>query len=123
MKDYVIPEKVVCRLFDTNPRLMPIVEKFTRQLEDSLHNIDTMAEQNKFDEIRKFAYWLKATGGTMGYSEFTEPAADLEASAKAKQIDMIEQTIGIIKEIQHRMEPVKSEHESGADPHLKMVGK
>jgi len=123
MKDYMIPEKVICRLLDTNLRLMPIVEKFTRQLEDALHDIDTMVEQDKFDEVRKFAYWLKATGGTMGYGEFTEPAADLEASAKAKQIDIIEHTISIIKEIQHRMEPLQSEHESGAGQHVKLVRK
>jgi len=123
MKDYVIPEKVICRLFDTNPRLMPIVAKFIRQLEDSLHDIDTEAKLNNFDEIRKFAYWLKATGGTMGYGEFTEPAADLETSVKAKQIDVIKHTIGIIKEIHNRMEPLESEHESGAGLHVKLVSK
>jgi PAS domain S-box-containing protein len=123
IKDYVIPEKVICRLVDANPRLMPIVEKFTRQLENSLNEIDTAVEQNNFDEIRKFAYWLKASGGTMGYGEFTEPAAHLEASAKAKQIDVIKHTIGIIKEIRNRMESLISEHESGTDLHVKLVGK
>jgi len=123
LKDYVIPEKVICRLLDTSPRLMPIVEKFTRQLEESLQEMNTAAEQNNFDEIRKFAQWLKATGGTMGYGEFTEPATDLEASAKAEQMDVMKYTIGIIKEIQCRMEPLKTEHESAAVPHLKMVGK
>jgi PAS domain S-box-containing protein len=121
MKDYVIPEKVICRLFNTNPRLMTIVGKFTRQLEDSLDTIDTAAEQKNFDEIRKFGVWLKATGGTMGYGEFTEPATDLEAGAKAKQMDIIKYTIGIIKDIQHRMEPLDSEHEKGAGPHVKLV--
>ena len=119
----MIPEKVICRLLDTSPRLMPIVEKFTRQLEESLHDINTAAEQNNFDEIRKFAQWLKATGGTMGYGEFTEPATDLEASAKAEQMDVLKHTIGIIKEIKCRMEPLKIEHKSAAVPHLKMVGK
>ena len=121
LKDYVIPEKVICRLFDSNSRLMPIVEKFTRQLEDSLHDIETAAGQNNFAEIRKFAQWLKATGGTMGYGEFTEPAAALEAGAKAEQMDVMKHTISIIKEIQCRMEPLKSGHESGAALHLKMV--
>ena len=123
MKDYVIPEKVICRLFDTNPRLMPIVEKFTRQLEDLLHDIDAAVGQNSFDQIRKFAYWLRATGGTMGYSEFTEPAADLEAGAKAKQTDVIKHTLGIIKEIQKRMEPLESEYENTAGLHVKLVSK
>ena len=123
IKDYVIPEKVICRLVDANPRLMPIVEKFTRQLENSLNEIDTAVEQNNFDEIRKFAYWLKASGGTMGYGEFTEPAANLEASAKAKQIDVIKHTIGIIKEIRNRMESLVSEHESGTGLHVKLVSK
>jgi CheY-like chemotaxis protein len=123
IKDYVIPDKVICRLVDTNPRLMPIVEKFTRQLENSLNEIDTAVAQNDFDEIRRFAYWLKASGGTMGYGEFTEPAANLETSAKAKQIDVIKHTIGIIKEIRNRMESLVSEHESGTDLHVKLVSK
>jgi CheY-like chemotaxis protein/HPt (histidine-containing phosphotransfer) domain-containing protein len=123
IKEYAIPEKVICRLVDTNSRLISIIDKFTRQLENSLHDIDTVVAQNDFDEIRKFAHWLKSSGGTMGYGEFTEPAADLEAGAKAKQIDTIKHTIGIIREIQHRMEPLKNEHRSGANLHLKMVGK
>jgi hypothetical protein len=59
----------------------------------------------------------------MGYGEFTEPAANLETSAKAKQIDVIKHTIGIIKEIRNRMESLVSEHESGTDLHVKLVSK
>jgi len=123
MKDYALPEKVTCSIIGISPRLIPLVGKFNRQLEDSLHDMVTAAELNNFDEIRKFAQWLKATGGTMGYGEFTEPAADLETSVKAKQIDVIKHTIGIINEIQHRMEPITSGHEASADLHLKMVGR
>ena len=122
-KDYALPEKVTCSIIGISPRLMPLIEKFNRQLEDSLRVIDTAVELKNLDEIRKFSQWLKATGGTMGYGEFTEPATDLETSVKAKQIDIIKHTIGIIKEIRHRMEPIKSEHESSADLHLKMVGR
>jgi len=70
---------------------------------------------------------LKAYGGTMGYGEFIEPAIDLEASAKEQQMDVVRHTIGVIREIQHRMEPLESEDESGAesgaDMHLSMVVK
>jgi len=123
MKDYTLPEKVTCSIIGISPRLMPLIEKFNRQLENSLNEIDTVVGQNNIDEIRNFAQWLKAYSGTMGYSEFTEPAANLEASAKAKEIDVIKHTIGIIKEIRNRMEPLESEHENGANLHLKMVGK
>ena len=123
MKDYALPEKVTCSIIGISPRLMPLIEKFNRQLENSLNEIDTVVGENNIDEIRNFAQWLKAYSGTMGYSEFTEPAANLEASAKAKEIDVIKHTIGIIKEIRNRMEPLESEHENGANLHLKMVGK
>ena len=123
MKDYVIPEKVICSLFDTSPHLMHIVEKFTRQLENSLYDIDTVVGQNNFEEIRKFAYWLRSIGGTKGYGEFTEPASDLEASAKTKKTDVIKHTIGIIKEIHNRMEPLEIKHESGAGLRVKLVSK
>ncbi len=123
MKNYTIPEKVTCKLLGAKPRLRPIVKKFNRQLEDSLNNIDTVVAQNNFDEIRKFAYWLKASGGSVGYGEFTDPATDLEASAKAKEIDVIKHTIGVIREIQHRTEPLESEDQSGAGSHVKLVSK
>jgi len=123
MKDYVLPEKVTCTIIGISPRLTPLIEKFIRQLEDSLHDVDIAVGQNDFDEIRQFAEWLKAYSGTMGYGVFIEPAVDLEVSAKARQMDVIKNTIGIIKEIQYRMEPLESEPGSGADLHLKMVGK
>jgi CheY-like chemotaxis protein len=123
LKDYALPKKVTCSIIGISPRLIPLIEKFNRQLEDALHDVDAAVGQSNIDEIRKFAQWLKAYGGTMGYGEFIEPAIDLEASAKEQQMDVIRHTIGVIKEIQHRMEPLESEDESGADMHLSMVVK
>ncbi len=114
IKDYAIPEKVMCKILDISPRLRPFIEQFNRQLEDSLHDIDTAVGQNNFDEIRKFAEWLKAVAATMGYGEFTEPATDLETSAKGKQPDVIKHTVGIIKQIQLRMVPLQTEYENVA---------
>ena len=59
----------------------------------------------------------------MGYGEFIDPAIDLESSSKEQQMDVIRHTIGVIREIQHRMEPLEIEDESGADMHLSMVVK
>jgi HPt (histidine-containing phosphotransfer) domain-containing protein len=33
------------------------------------------------------AHWLKGSGGTVGFNEFTEPASELEAFAKQKNQD------------------------------------
>ncbi len=123
MKNYQIPEKVTCKLLDVKPRLRPVAKKFTRQLEDMLSNIDAAVAENSFDEIRKFAYWLKAAGGSVGYGEFTDPATDLEAGAKAKDMEVIKHTIGVIKEIQLRMESLETESQDVTESHVKLVSK
>jgi HPt (histidine-containing phosphotransfer) domain-containing protein len=38
--------------------------------------------QGRLEEIAAFAHWLKGTGGTVGFDEFTAPAANLERLAK-----------------------------------------
>jgi HPt (histidine-containing phosphotransfer) domain-containing protein len=38
--------------------------------------------QGQLQEIAAFAHWLKGAGGTVGFDEFTAPAAKLEKLAK-----------------------------------------
>jgi PAS domain S-box-containing protein len=102
-KEYNIPEKLTCRLLDTNPRLRPILDRFVSQLADWFDQIDEAVMKNDFDKIGKFAYWLKGAGGSIGFDAFTEPAKDLEVCAKQKQQDVINYTIKIIKDINHRI--------------------
>ena len=39
------------------------------------------------EELASLAHWLKGSGGTVGYDDFTEPATELEAHAKNGQME------------------------------------
>ena len=104
VKEYDIPPKLRCRLLDTSPRLRPIIDRFVDQLLGWLERIDDALERDDFVELEKFAYWLKATGGSVGFDAFTEPAIDLEKQVKKKQVLMVRHTVSVIKELSGRFD-------------------
>ena len=102
-KEYVIPEKLTSHYFESKPRLRPVIGKFINQLSANCEIVEAAVEKQDFDEIEKFGYWLKASGGSVGFSAFTEPARDLENYAKGKQLADIQHTIGVIKQLNSRI--------------------
>ena len=108
LKDYVIPEKLVSRLAD-KPRIRPIIEKFIEQLSERCAAIDGVVAKQDFAELEKFAYWLKASAGSVGFAAFTEPAKDLEASSRDRNLDYIIFTVGVIKDLSSRIRMPESE--------------
>ncbi|MDO6823776.1 response regulator [Marinobacter sp. 1_MG-2023] len=103
-KDYAIPDKVLCRLPVTSPRLRPIIERFLEQLDDWLGQIDAELEREDCEHIHKFAQWLKASGGSVGFDAFTEPAKDLANHCQEEELDDIRYTIGVIKTLSSRID-------------------
>ena len=45
--------------------------------------------QGDFEALADHAHWLKGTGGTVGFAEFTEPARRLESLAKSQATEEI----------------------------------
>ena len=43
-------------------------------------------EHGHMEELARLAHWLKGSGGTVGYDDFTEPAALLEETSKAGNV-------------------------------------
>ena len=103
LKQYVIPEKLRSRLPDNNPRLRPIIEKFIQQLAVWTSSIDVEVEKNDLEILGKYAYWLKASGGSVGFNDFTEPAVDLQEHVKNNKKEDISHTIQVIKLLERRV--------------------
>lgn len=108
-KNYQIPEKFLCRLQDTNPRIRPVIERFIEQLSDWLDVVDEAVDNEDFEKIGQFAYWLKAAGGSVGFDAFTEPARDLEEYIKEKHQNFIQHPISVIRELDRRISLTKIE--------------
>ena len=100
--EFNIPDQLICQLDDTSPRLRPIIDKFVIGLADKVANLDE-AVDNNFDEIEKFAAWLKASAGSVGFNDFTAPARELQEMAKAQQIESVSKLISVIRKMESRI--------------------
>ncbi|MDH3859029.1 MAG: Hpt domain-containing protein, partial [Gammaproteobacteria bacterium] len=102
-KEYVIPDKLTSRIYESKPRLRPIVGKFITQLSANCESVEQAVANEDFEEIEKFGYWLRASGGSVGFPAFTEPARDLENYAREKQLPDIRHTVSVIKQLNSRI--------------------
>ena len=45
--------------------------------------MEQAVRQGQYEDVAAFAHWLKGSGGTVGFDDFTEPASKLETLAKS----------------------------------------
>ena len=81
------------------PELRPVIESFVRTLFARLQEMLADCSQNNFDALADHAHWLKGAGGTVGFGDFTEPAARLDTLANSGATDLIAQTLQELVEI------------------------
>ncbi|MBT8334401.1 MAG: Hpt domain-containing protein [Deltaproteobacteria bacterium] len=73
---------IISTLPMTNKKLRHLVGRFINRLQEQLQAMDKAADEDNMTELAALAHWLKGAGGTVGFDEFTKPAASLEAAAK-----------------------------------------
>jgi signal transduction histidine kinase/HPt (histidine-containing phosphotransfer) domain-containing protein/FixJ family two-component response regulator len=95
--------KLTSRIYESKPRLRPIVGKFITQLSANCESVEQAVANEDFEEIEKFGYWLRASGGSVGFPAFTEPARDLENYAREKRLPDIRHTVSVIKQLNSRI--------------------
>ncbi|MDX2495593.1 MAG: ATP-binding protein [Desulfuromusa sp.] len=71
----------------TNLRLQKTILSFIARLEEKIKQMDVALDAGNMEELASLAHWLKGSGGTVGYDDFTEPAAELETCAKLGQAE------------------------------------
>ncbi|HTU16652.1 MAG TPA: ATP-binding protein [Gemmataceae bacterium] len=64
------------------PEFQVIVEGFVDKLPIKLREMQRALDQSDWKGLAELAHWLKGTGGTVGFSCFTEPAQELECAAR-----------------------------------------
>ncbi len=75
---------IVSRLPVENVKFRTLILRFIERLNQQLQAMDAAVCQDDMDEVAALAHWLKGAGGTVGFDEFTEPAAQLESHAREK---------------------------------------
>ena len=73
---------IVSKLPSSHEKFRHLIERFVVRLKEELKTLEQARLQGKLEEIAAFAHWLKGTGGTVGFNEFTAPAAKLEKLAQ-----------------------------------------
>ena len=94
---------IVSRLASGGLRIQSTIAKFIIRLDDKLDEMDTCWQQRDFYGLAALAHWLKGSGGTVGFDDFTEPARNLETLAKAGSEDGVAVTLQELRELSRRL--------------------
>ena len=78
--------KPVMSRLGPSPRFQKVILLFIEKLKEELIRAQLAWENGNLEELARFAHWLKGAGGTVGFDDFTEPAARLENFAKTAQV-------------------------------------
>ena len=94
---------IVSRLAD-HPRLRAVVRMFAEQMPERMRAIEQAWEARDFETLVSLAHWLKGSGGTAGFDEFTEPARALERLAKMTDGHQTGEVVAQLRDIVQRIE-------------------
>lgn len=87
-----------------NEKFRQIVEQFIERLDEQLGNMDRACADGDHEELTKLGHWLKGSGGSVGFHDFTEPAAELETAAREGNDIRINSRLKEIKHLFNRIE-------------------
>jgi CheY-like chemotaxis protein len=76
---------------------------FVKQVPAKLGDIRRAWRARDFGTLALVAHWLKGSGGTAGFPDFTAPAKLLEELAKSRTADQIEHVIAQLEQLAARM--------------------
>jgi CheY-like chemotaxis protein len=86
-----------------DPEFQEIADEFVVRLEEKLAALRAAWESGDTRLVSEIAHWIKGSGGTAGFGEFTEPAAALELSAQqggsAAIAEQIERLVKVFRRI------------------------
>ncbi len=95
-------EPIVSRLAG-NPRMQQLIARFLERLLEEEQAMWKAWNTGDLGKLAASAQWLKGSGGTLGYDEFTEPAQELEAYAKAGDRDAIPSLLATVSDMTRRI--------------------
>ncbi|TVT70312.1 MAG: response regulator [Denitromonas halophila] len=87
----------------TKTRMHPVIGKFVLRLHEQMRAIDAAHAVHDFNALVELAHWLRGAGGTVGFDAFTEPAAELETAARAKDAALSAQWVETLRNIAERI--------------------
>lgn len=93
---------IYCTLPVSNAKLRDIAQSFLNGLGAQLQAMREAAAAGDLEEIAALAHKLKGTAGSVGFPAMTEPAAELQDTAKAGKADACGPLIASLEDLQQR---------------------
>jgi HPt (histidine-containing phosphotransfer) domain-containing protein len=97
-----------------NPKFHPSICKFIDKLRDQVEKMEAAHRTGDMEQLAQLAHWLKGAGGTVGFDDFTEPTAQLEAFALAGAADQSGRMLDRVKQLERAI--VRPGLETGGRP-------
>ena len=82
--------RVACALPLDDETFREIVQEFSDKVLLQVERMRQAYVSEEWNELLELAHWLKGSGGTAGYEQFTIPSSRLERLAKQRSHDRIE---------------------------------
>jgi signal transduction histidine kinase/CheY-like chemotaxis protein/HPt (histidine-containing phosphotransfer) domain-containing protein len=89
-------EALISSLPGDDPDFREIIVEFVERLQMKLTAMEEALRTGDFESLAELAHWLKGSGGTAGFADFTEPARRLEQLAKQRQAAQARQQFAAI---------------------------
>jgi signal transduction histidine kinase/ActR/RegA family two-component response regulator len=86
-----------------DPDFREIVVEFVGRLETQLKAMQEALATGDLDALARLAHWLKGSGGTAGFDDFTDPARRLEQLARQKQVEQAREQFTAIRLLASRI--------------------
>ena len=100
-----VKEKPVMSRLGSSPRFHKVILQFIEKLKEELIRAQAAWENKDLKELALIAHWLKGAGGTVGFDDFTDPAARLEKYAKTAQVAPAGQMLERVKHLSEAIVP------------------
>lgn len=98
-----LPTEIRSSLPLNDPEFREIVIDFVPHLNGKLKRMFELLENGNLEELSREAHWLKGAGGTVGFSEFTEPAKLLENAARIGDHSSCRKLLDLIEKLRSRI--------------------
>jgi PAS domain S-box-containing protein len=115
-------EKPVMSRLGSSPRFQKVILLFIEKLKEELVRAQLAWESGNLDELGRIAHWLKGAAGTVGFDEFTEPAAALEKHAKSAQVEQAGQMLARVKWLSEAIVPPGMDGDENSKQKIRIGG-
>jgi CheY-like chemotaxis protein len=97
------PTTPLISLWANDPELHDAARKFADQVPERLLAMEKAWRTRDFTTLSELAHWLKGSGGTAGFPDFTAPARLIEELAQRQALDEVEEVLAEVHKLGRRM--------------------